>query len=543
MRAWARCLAPRALLLLSVGLLLYAVLRLGRELTPAHSLRPLVPDDSQGELTGRVFSGGAPVAGARVRVRGHPAFALSGSAGRFCLTRPEGNSLFVTAAREGYYVRGTEMSEQPLRIELEPLPTGDSEDYRWIDPAPDAADELRCAKCHQAIYGEWKSSGHARSAANRRFMNLYEGSDWQGEADRGWSLLADYPLGAGVCMPCHAPTVPLDHPAVDDMRLVEGVAAQGVHCDFCHKIQRAPTEFAGLNHGRFAFELLRPKQRQVFFGPLDDVATGEDSYSPLQKHSRICAPCHEGVVFGVHIYSTYSEWLASDARRRGRHCQSCHMQPTGEMTNVAPDAGGVERDPATLACHVTTPGGRAETLRKCLQVQAVLRRRSSRVQVEVTVAARDVGHRVPGGYVDRHLVLDLEALDQSGSSLSAEEGPLLPLSAGGLAGRSGRLFARLMTDNAGRSPVPFWRAADDPADTRLEPDQPVRVSFVFPPATARVRVRLIYRRFWDRVARDKKWPDNEIVVFDRTVRATQDESYTVESSSARAGQQVTGTDN
>ena len=75
-----------------------------------------------------------------------------------------------------------------------------------------------------------------------------------------------------------------------------------------------------------------------------------------------------------------------------------------------------------------------------------------------------------------------------------------------------------MADRSGRGPIPFWRATDDPVDTRLEPDRPVRVWFVFPPTTAEVRVRLIYRRFWDQVAREKGWPDNEVVVFDRTDR-------------------------
>lgn len=521
MRAWAKWLAPSALVLLLAGVLAYAVTRPRRGPAPVSSAGPAGPAARaapEDVLTGKVICGGVPVAGARVRVKGRPPFTLSDAAGRFRLPRPEGDSLLVTAAKPGFYVRGAEAHGQPLAIELDRLPAGDSEDYAWIDPAPDPARELACGNCHEAIYREWESTGHARSAANRRFMNLYEGSDWQGNADRGWSLLADYPLGSGVCTPCHAPTIPLDHPAIDDMRLVEGVAARGVHCDFCHKIEGAPAEFEGLNHGRFAFDLRRPKTGQVFFGPLDDVATGEDAYSPLQKDSRICAPCHEGVVFGVHVYSTYSEWLSSDARRRGRHCQACHVQPTGQMANMAPDHGGIQRDPATLASHVTTPGGRREMLRKCLQVEAVLGRQSDRVQAEVTVLARDAGHRVPGGYVDRHLVLAVEALDESGTTLSARKGPLLPSAAGNLAGRPGRLFARLMADRAGRGPIPFWQATADPVDTRLEPDRPVRVSFVFPPATAEVRVRLIYRRFWDQVAREKGWPDNEVVVFDRTDR-------------------------
>ena len=71
----------------------------------------------------------------------------------------------------------------------------------------------------------------------------------------------------------------------------------------------------------------RPKQ--LFFGPLDDVDRGEDAFSPLYRESRYCASCHEGIVFGVHVYSTYSEWLSSPARRAGKQCQDCHMAPTG----------------------------------------------------------------------------------------------------------------------------------------------------------------------------------------------------------------------
>ena len=54
-----------------------------------------------------------------------------------------------------------------------------------------------------------------------------------------------------------------------------------------------------------------------------------------ERPERVLIPAeasgHEGVVFGVHVYSTYSEWLDSPARKQGRHCQDCHMKPTGTM--------------------------------------------------------------------------------------------------------------------------------------------------------------------------------------------------------------------
>src|SRR5439155_17283988 len=110
---------------------------------------------------------------------------------------------------------------------------------------------------------------------------------------------------------------------------------RGVHCDFCHKIAGVSLAKLGQEHGRFAYQMLRPKEGQLFFGPLDDAGRGEETFSPLYHESRYCASCHEGTVLGAKVYTTYSEWLASPARKQGKQCQDCHMQPTGTMTNMA----------------------------------------------------------------------------------------------------------------------------------------------------------------------------------------------------------------
>src|SRR5262249_31537693 len=140
-------------------------------------------------------------------------------------------------------------------------------------------------------------------------------------------------------------------PGYNDLRRAEGVALQGVHCDYCHKIAEVDNPQPGLTHGRFGLKLRRPAEGQLFFGPLDDVDRGDDAYSPLYRESRYCASCHEGTVFGVPVYTTYSEWLASPAAREGKQCQDCHMAPTGLLTNLAPGKGGIPRDPKTLANH------------------------------------------------------------------------------------------------------------------------------------------------------------------------------------------------
>src|SRR5205085_5090183 len=138
-----------------------------------------------------------------------------------------------------------------------------------------------------------------------------------------WNVLGENPEGAAVCVLCHAPTF-RDPLAEYDLRTIKGVAAQGVHCDYCHKVVEVPNDphaGPGIRFGRDGLTLLRPKNgQQLFFGPLDDALREGEAFgfSPLYRESRYCAPCHEGTVFGVHAYGTYSEWLASPARAEGK---------------------------------------------------------------------------------------------------------------------------------------------------------------------------------------------------------------------------------
>jgi hypothetical protein len=424
----------------------------------------------------------------------------------------------ILVAKEGYYIRGFAAQQMLAPFHLSRLPAEDNDEYSWQEPGPEPAGANNCVNCHEEIYKEWKSSAHARAADNRRFLNLYDGSDWHGRPGIGWNLRADNRDGAGVCAACHLPTLTTDKPGFNDFRKVEGVDKRGVHCDYCHKIAQATADKRGLTFGRFGHQLLRPEKGQLFFGPLDDAERPGESFAfaPVYRDSRYCASCHEGVVFGVPVYSTYSEWLASPAAAEGRHCQSCHMAPTGRLTNIAPGKGGIERDPGTLASH-RFPGGQADMLRACLSVTVRLRREAGGVRARVVVTADRVGHRVPTGFIDRNLVLVVEAKDHAGKTVLLKSGPTLPaLAARDLAGKSGRLYAKQWADKDGQRPLPFWRPSGKLKDTRLYPRQPDRVEFLFPQQVERVRVRLLYRRFWKQVADTKGWPNNEIVVVDRT---------------------------
>jgi hypothetical protein len=262
--------------------------------------------------------------------------------------------------------------------------------------------------------------------------------------------------------------------------------------------------------------LLRPAAGDTLtFGPLDDaVRSGESfAHAPFYKESRYCASCHEGVVFGVHAYGTYSEWLESPAKKRGTQCQECHMPPTGTLTNIAPGKGGIERNPKTLAAH-HTPGGTPALLRRSLSLQA---RTSAGGRLDVEVKADAVGHRVPTGFVDRHLILLVEATDADGKRVKLAEGPTLPKSAGNWSAWPGVLYAKQLIGADDRAPTPFWLPVLRSVDTRLLPEQADRRAFVFHDDVATVRVQLWYRRFWHEVAHARGWHDNDVLVTEKTL--------------------------
>jgi hypothetical protein len=498
-----RCLALALLLLpiLSGGWLLYG------------------PSSPAG-IRGLVLGPDGPVAGARVRFQAAPTATVTDERGRFHLRHADPGR-HVTAWKDGFFIAGARPDAFPLDLRLVPLADEDHPEYQWVDPAPSAAEVHNCGNCHAEIYREWSASGHARSASGTYFRDLYEGTDRRGKAGVSWGLLTDYPGGSGVCSSCHAPAIPDGDPSYLDLRGLEGTALRGVHCDYCHKIAGTGGTI-GLTHGRFGLRLLRPADGQIFFGPLDDVDRGEDAYSPFYRDSRYCASCHEGIVFGVHVYSTYSEWLDSPARREGKQCQDCHMAPTGRMTNIAPNHGGLPRDPRTLANHRFFDGGRLAMLRRCVQASAIVEPAAGGLRVQVRLAAEGAGHRVPTGFVDRQLILVVEGEDADGRPVPALSGPTLPAVAGPqLAGRSGRLYAKLIRDFDGKAPVPFWLAGPGAEDNRLSPDRPDNLNLNYPAGLARVRVRVFYRRFWQEVAAAKGWPDTDLVVLDRTFDTPQ----------------------
>ncbi|MCR4412739.1 MAG: hypothetical protein NUV77_09980, partial [Thermoguttaceae bacterium] len=385
----------------------------------------------------------------------------------------------------------------------------DSTHYAWIASAPDPEHPEQCGNCHGEIHRQWSKSGHARSAVNPYFRNLYDGTDWHGNENIGFSLLDEAPEAGGVCFSCHVPSLEPDVTKVSDLRKIGGVAREGVHCDYCHKVADVTLDQLGLDHGRFATRLLRPASgHQVFFGPVDDDDRGNSVYSPMYRKSEYCAPCHEGVVLGTHAYSEYSEWLASPYAQRGVQCQDCHM---ARMAGT---------DTKAVASHGPTCE-RARLLRSHLDLSVTGSRKTDSLEIIVELRARDIGHRMPTGYPDRALLVWVSARDTKGRELALLDGPRLPPVAGignpregNLAGQPGRMYAKSLEGLDGTQPVPYWRSNRVAFDTRLQPDQSDRLHFRFdhPQGAPLVSVKLLYRRFPKVMADQKGWPDNDLEI-------------------------------
>ncbi|MBS0208249.1 MAG: carboxypeptidase regulatory-like domain-containing protein [Planctomycetes bacterium] len=516
----ARCVAALVLMVLLIAI--------GQSAPSARRLEPLASHSATTQARGVVTSDGQPIAGATVRLQGRRESAVTDAHGRFTLANREPSiAARLIASSPGMIIAGRPWSkdEPELHFDLRPHTTDDHGGYEWVAPQADAARQQQCGNCHQQMVDEWSASAHAQSANNRRFLDQYEGTDWHGQQNRGKNLLAERPEAAGVCYSCHYPSAEPDVALLSDLRQVQGVARQGVHCDFCHKIAEVDVTRVGLNHGRFAMRLARPAEGQLFFGPLNDVDRGEDVYSPLYSQSQYCASCHEGTLLGTHAYSTYSEWQKSSAARRGVQCQNCHMAPSGTMTNIAPGRGGIERDPATLAAH-RFPGFDTQFLHGHLQLSLTAKRGASGIEVAAEVRPRDIGHAVPTGHPSRNMILWLEARTAEGGTLEQTSGSKLPAlagvgprDAGALAGRPGKLYAKVLEGPRGEQPIAYWQDNRLAYDSRIAPDTVDRQDFVFAASASKVVItaRLLFRRFYWAEAAEKSWPDNELLVAEMTV--------------------------
>jgi hypothetical protein len=519
---------------------------------------------------------GEPVAGATVRIQATEDAAVTDDAGRFTVTAPgPGTPVRLSAWAEGYYIVGgaTHRPGEEVVLELVPLDATDHPGYEWLSVGAGGVGENQgCAACHSRVgtdldytlpVDEWMVDAHGTAAANPRFLSMYTGTDLDGNASPptrfvenrdygkiplrpdpdlpyyGPGYRLDFPESAGNCAACHTPMASIDDPYGVDPTRVTGVAAEGIGCDFCHKVWDVKVDEAtGLpdpnRPGVLSFEFRRPPESHQFFaGPFDDVAPGEDTFSSLQTESRFCAPCHFGVFWDTLVYNSFGEWLESRYAEPedGRTCQDCHMPALGAARFAPAEAGGLERDPATIRGHLMPGASDEALLQNAVTMTVEAASGSVGLVVEVDVVNDLTGHHVPTDSPLRHLILLVEATGPDGL-LDLVDGPRVPdwcgvgdVAEGRYAGLPGTAYAKVLEELWTEvSPTgAYWNQTRILSDNRIPAMGSDRTRYVFaapPSGSADIEVTLVFRRAFIDLAEQKGWDPGDVVMEHETVRIT-----------------------
>ncbi len=541
-----------------------------------------------GTIQGVVVDANGPVANAHVRLHLADNFTLSASDGNFTIQGLQANQpVTVTAWSAGYYISSVRAmpGDKSVTIKLNQHYTNDNVDYNWFTHEG-IHGSAACGTCHTA-YQEWEADAHGQSATNYRFLSLYAGTDIHGNKSPlsvlnpktgvaqppdlkqpyyGPGFKLDNPERTGVCATCHTPIaakIPTTsgcgwqgcHTSytaqVSDLvpdgaspLHLKGDAAEGISCEFCHKIANVQiNKDDGLPYGDspgiLSLKLLRPQpDHDLFFGPFDDVVrtdlpTPRDSYLPLQSQSQFCASCHYGIMGGivqnmkvtkgVLVYSSFAEWLKSpyNNEQKGKTCQQCHM-PTGLHNYFAfPEKGGQIRDPQRIHGHQMLGKNDPSFMQQAVSMTATAQIKNNALTVDVQVINDNAGHAVPTDSVLHHIMLIVTAKDAKGKTLALRDGATLPKWTGNYADQPGKVFAKVLRDTW-TNEVPtaaFWRPVEVVSDTRLMPlvaDQS-RFAFQAPPGAATVTVQLVYRRAPQQLMAWKGWPDPDLVLRQTTL--------------------------
>ncbi len=554
------------------------------------SYSPLLPET----LSGVVIDANGPLAGAIVQIQGTPNQTLTADDGVFTLNNIQGSSsLVLTAWAEGYYIGWSTIDptiedwQETIHINLRPLPQTDNSEYHWFEEEG-VQGSASCGLCHRE-YAEWQADLHSQAAVNPRFISMYTGENVQGEEGQpviwgsdglpelpdpnqpytGPGFMRDNPGRAGSCAACHTPAasrLPNNqncswsgcHTSLTVERSngilqfastpinLTGDAAEGISCEFCHKIgdvildTETGMPLADMP-GILSLRLYRPTtdDEQVFFGNLVDV-TRNDSYLPLLSESEFCAACHFGVFGGVVgnmtvtggdvIYNSYGEWLESPYSdpETGATCQDCHMPVSDANWFVLPERGGLTRDYAELHNH-TMPGAADENLlQNAVTMTANAEYAGDQLQVEVSITNDQTGHHVPTDAPIRSMILVVEAFDANGQPLPLAQGSVNPAYSGDLGGLPGKTFAKVLQDDwTGEVPTgAFWRPVTVVEDSRLAALATDTTSYTFdaPAGTATVNVRLIFRRAFYDLMQQKGWDDPDILMEQAQLTITKNEN-------------------
>ncbi|MEM7536107.1 MAG: hypothetical protein AAF639_28250 [Chloroflexota bacterium] len=574
------------------------------------------------EISGIVLDEDGPVGNASVRVQATEYQSETASDGSFTMLVPASNGeVTLVAARLGYFLGWANIVPNEIAsgdagdtviagIELTKHHDTDSLDYEW-EPS------INCAECHPS-YDEWKADAHSQTATNHRFLTMYQGTDVEGNKSPrtnydlglprtldlekpyyGPGFKVDFPKRDGNCASCHTPmaasfegtmieanntcgwvgchmyeTIEYSDelgPSVVPVGLT-GVAAEGISCDFCHKVGDVHFDpETGLpDHERtgiLSLGLYRPDymDERFIIGSIDDVSRDTDTFNSLHKQSEFCASCHFSVFNETPVYNSYGEWLDSDYSdaETGQSCQDCHMpmaenydemrgravqmiswldnQLPGDSSPlvdavmdqvnknyfVYPEKEGLYRDPNQVHNHTMPGASDADFLQNAVTMMTNAEVVDGQLHVSVDITNDQTGHHVPTGSPLRHVMLVVQATDSEGNQLALVDGSVLPEWTGNYADQPGKAFAKILRDDiTGAAPTfEHWRNISIDSDTRIAANATDVTEYVFDMSGSdgmiAVDVKLIFRRAFQQLMEWKGWDDPDILMEEEMLSVSQ----------------------
>ncbi|MBI9045187.1 MAG: carboxypeptidase regulatory-like domain-containing protein [Anaerolineaceae bacterium] len=528
--------------------------------SPADSISGIVLDED-----------GKPLPGAVVRIKATEKETLTDLQGYFTLTDLTSDQpVFVTAWDSGYFINGVEdvlPGEKNVEIHLHAHHDNDNPDYDWLPSTYSSGlgEDQGCAECHSSQSSEldfslpvdeWLLDAHSQSAVNPRFISMYLGQDIAGQQspETRYSQGRDYgrfplrpdpdqpyygpgyklnfPETDGNCAACHTPLASVDDPYSINPTQLSGVHKEGISCDFCHKVWDVildpGTGFPYPNMpGVLSLEFRRPPDGHQFFaGPLDDVAPGEDTYSPIQRKSQYCASCHFGVFWDTTVYNSFGEWLESPYSdpETGKTCQDCHMPTLGVTHFALIEQGGVTRDPDTIFSHRMPGAADEELLQNALSMQVAADRGDDTIMISVSLTNDQTGHHIPTDSPLRNMILLVEAKDSAGEMLELSQGPLVPDWGGEgnpvdgyYAGLPGKGYAKILMEMWTEvSPTgAYWNPTQIISDNRLAAFETDESTYIFDTPSDEeitIKVTLLFRRAFIELMDQKQWDTPDIIM-------------------------------
>ncbi len=373
---------------------------------------------------------------------------------------------------------------------------------------------IMCRGCHGNIVDQHEESMHAMSFSNPVFQAQYFRE-----------LLPQLPQHQGLkkdadkCIACHDPIAFIKNKGYITSPQQTTQNLSGIVCDFCHRISAYKGERP--EGGNF---IATPGESK--FGPFKHASDRHHAYHELQTKSEFCGICHNDVNHeGLEIKSTFTEWKESAYARKKIHCQDCHMNLQGFLTDNKPVFDSGQAASMTLGPNYKRnklythkfPGAHAKTqtadaLMIGLSVDKTEASPGEDVALNVHIFNKKVGHSMPSGSADLRMLWVEVVANVDGKMIAIPASPgkdAYDVAGGGLFDKEiiagdvpegSRMYRSIYLDKDGKQTLSSYNAARIAYDNRLKAEElrKERYQFRMPKnatGTVTIMARINYLRY------------------------------------------------